>query len=172
MAVLILAMLVIGVAMVGSLADYHTLVSAHRPLGILILCLALIRLAYRRRHPAPRLPADLPAWQRVTAHASHVALYALMIGLPLVGWAMLSAARYPIVLFGPLVLPPIMPASPVLYAALRGLHTVLAYGLAAIVLLHLAAALMHGLVRRDGVLASMTGWRQPAHPAPDAALRR
>ena len=140
-------------------------------LGILILALALIRLAYRWRHPAPPLPDDLPAWQRVAAHGSHVALYGLMIGLPLVGWAMLSAARYPVVLFGPLVLPPILPESPMLFAALRRLHTILAYGLAAVFLLHLAAALMHGLVRRDGVLASMTGWRGPARSASGAVVR-
>jgi cytochrome b561 len=159
MAVLILAMLLIGAAMVTSLADYHALVSLHRPLGILILLLAALRLAYRRRHAPPPLPADLPGWQRRAAHASHLALYGLMLALPLVGWAMLSAARYPVALAGPLVLPPILPKSPMLYAGLRELHTVLAYALFGIILAHLGAALLHGLIRRDGVFASMAPWR-------------
>ncbi len=82
-----------------------------------------------------------------------------MLALPLVGWGMLSAARYPVALAGPLVLPPILPGSPMLYAALRVLHTVLAYALFGIVLAHLGAALLHGLIRRDGVFASMASWR-------------
>ena len=89
MAVLILAMLLIGAAMVTSLGHYHALVSLHRPLGAAILVLALVRFAYRRRHAPPPLPADLPLWQRRAAHASHIALYGLMLALPLVGWGML-----------------------------------------------------------------------------------
>lgn len=159
MAVLILAMLPIGAAMVTSLGHYHALVALHRPLGAAILVLAIVRLAYRRRHAPPPLPADLPLWQRRAAHASHIALYGLMLALPLVGWGMLSAARYPVALVGPLVLPPILPGSPTLYAALRALHTVLAYALFGVVLAHLGAALMHGLIRRDGVFTSMASWR-------------
>ncbi|TGD96156.1 cytochrome b [Methylobacterium nonmethylotrophicum] len=162
MAVLILAMLLIGAAMVTSLGDYHALVSLHRPLGVLILVLALLRLAYRRRHAPPPLPDDLPLWQRRAAHASHVALYGLMLALPLVGWAMLSAARYPVALAGPLVLPPILPGSLMLHAGLRALHTMLAYALFGVILVHLGAALMHALIRRDGVFASMAPWRSRA----------
>ena len=78
-----------------------------------------------------------------------------MLALPLVGWAMLSAAGYPIGLVGSLVLPPILPRDPILYAWLRPLHTLLAYTLFGLVLAHLGAALMHGLIRRDGVFSSM-----------------
>ena len=66
----------------------------------------------------------MPALQRFAAHASHVVLYALMFALPLVGWGMLSAARYPIVDYGPLELPPILPRDAALYAALRTAHMV------------------------------------------------
>lgn len=155
MAVMILAMLLIGVAMVTSVAHYHALVALHRPLGLGILVLALLRLANRWRHPPPELPSDLPAWQRRAAHASHLLLYGLMLGLPLVGWAMLSAAGYPIGLGGAVVLPPILPRDPSLYAWLRSLHTLLAYALFGVILAHLGAALMHGLIRRDGVFSSM-----------------
>jgi cytochrome b561 len=72
---------------------------------------------------------------------------------------MLSAARYPIVLYGPLRLPPILPHDLTLYAWLRDLHTGLAYLFFATFLAHFAAALFHGLIRRDGVLASMASWR-------------
>ena len=82
-----------------------------------------------------------------------------MFALPLVGWGMLSAARYPIVLYGPLELPPILPHDAALYAALRTAHTVLAFLLFATFILHLAAALMHALVYRDGVFPSMASWR-------------
>src|SRR6202011_4170163 len=72
MAVMILAMLFIGVGMVASLSDYHWLVSCHKPLGILILVLVAIRLVNRLLNPAPSLPDGMPACQRFVAHASHV----------------------------------------------------------------------------------------------------
>jgi cytochrome b561 len=98
--------------------------------------------------------------QRIAADASHYVLYALMFGLPLVGWAMLSAAPYPIVIFGALHLPPILPENPVLYAGLRRLHAYLAYLMFATFVVHFAAALMHAWIRRDGVFESMASWRR------------
>jgi len=159
MAVMVLAMLFIGIGMVASLMDYHWLVSMHKPLGILILVLVAIRLVNRLVNPAPPLPEGMPGWQRFAAYASHVALYALMFALPLVGWGMLSAARYPIVLYGPLELPPILPHDAALYAVLRTTHTVLALLLFATFIAHFSAALMHALVYRDGVFQSMASWR-------------
>ena len=97
--------------------------------------------------------------QRFAAKVSHIALYALMFVLPLVGWGMLSAARYPIVLYGPVRLPPIFPHDLTLYAWLRDLHTGLAYLLFATFLAHFGAALYHGLIRRDGVFGSMASWK-------------
>src|SRR5258708_12191046 len=71
MAAMVLAMLFIGIAMVGSLADYHRLVAIHRPLGIFILVLVALRLANRLIRPAPPLPLDMPGILRFAAHASH-----------------------------------------------------------------------------------------------------
>ena len=156
MAVLILAMLFIGVAMVSSLSDYHQLVSIHKPIGILILVLAALRLVNRLIFPPPPLPSGMPVPLRVAAAASHWLLYALMFAQPLVGWAMLSAAGYPIALIGAFHLPPIVPHDMALYAFLRPLHSVLAFALFATFLLHLAAALTHALIFRDGVFKSMT----------------
>ena len=157
MAAMILSMLFIGIGMAASVADYHWLLSIHRPLGILVLVLVAIRLVNRLINPAPPLPVGMPPLLRFAAHGSHLLLYALMFAVPLVGWGMLSAARYPVVLYGTLELPPILPQSDQLFAWLRAGHTVLALLLFATFLAHLAAALMHALVFRDGVFESMTG---------------
>ncbi|TKC86297.1 cytochrome b [Trinickia terrae] len=158
MAAAILAMLFVGVGMVATVSRVHNvLLAIHRPLGIALLLLVLIRIGVRLMRGAPPLPADVPAPQRFAAKASHLVLYALMLAMPLVGWSMLSAGGFPVTLAGALHLPPIVPQDVRLYALLRSLHTYLAFALFATVLLHLAAALFHGLIRRDGVLASMTG---------------
>ena len=151
MAPLILAMLFIGVAMVASLSDYHRLVAIHKPLGILLLCLVTIRLINRTLSPPPPLPSAMPRGLHVAAHASHWLLYALMFAVPLVGWAMLSAAGQPVALVGSLVLPPILSPDKDLHAVLRPLHGALAYALFATFLIHLGAALVHALIFKDGV---------------------
>jgi cytochrome b561 len=156
MALCILAMLFIGVGMVSSVKPkYLTLVSIHKPLGVAILVLALLRLAVRLRYGAPPLPADLPEPMKLAAILSHYALYALMIGMPLLGWGMLSAASYPIVLFGGVQLPAILPQSDSLHTLLWNAHFYLAFVFFALILLHAAAALFHLLVRRDGVFDAM-----------------
>ena len=156
MAACILAMLFIGVGMVSTVAPkYLTLVSIHKPLGATILVLALVRLVVRLRYGAPPLPADLPEPLKLGAHLSHYALYAAMIAMPLIGWGMLSAADYPVVLYGGLRLPPILPHSASLHAVLWSAHFYLAFLFFALILLHVAAALYHALVRRDGVFQSM-----------------
>ncbi|QJD99376.1 cytochrome b [Massilia forsythiae] len=155
MAVAILAMLFIGAGMVASLRYREQLIDLHRPLGLAILLLAIVRLANRLRHAPPPLPADLPRLQKLAATLSHWLLYALMLAMPLIGWAMLSAGAYPVVLFDGVNLPPILPHSPALYGVLRPLHGVLAYLLFLVILGHLGAALFHAWVRRDGVFEQM-----------------
>jgi cytochrome b561 len=134
---------------------YLTLVALHKPLGIAILLLALLRVAERLRAGTPPLPLDLPEPMKLAAHLSHYALYILMIGMPLLGWAMLSAAEYPVVLYGSLHLPSIVPQSDSLHALLWSAHYYLAFALFALILMHIAAALFHLLVRRDGVFQQM-----------------
>src|SRR5271155_3343529 len=126
MAAMVLVMLGIGVAMVASLADYHVLVSIHRPLGVAILILVVVRFVVRRLSPLPPFPPTMPPLERRVAAASEYTMYGLMLALPLVGWGMLSAARYPIVLYGSLHLPYILPGDPWTYFMLRKTHTVLA----------------------------------------------
>lgn len=155
MALMIVAMLFVGIGMVTSLSLRPTLISLHRPLGIAILLLVIVRLINRLRHRPLPLPADLPAVQVFAAKASHWLLYALMFAMPLIGWSMLSAGGYPVTMFNGVALPAIAPHNATVYAVLRSAHTWLALLLFATVLMHLAAALFHAWVRRDQVFASM-----------------
>src|SRR5262249_20727031 len=155
MAAMVLTMLCIGVAMVASLADYHVLVSIHRPLGIAILALVVVRFVNRQLSTLPSFPATMSRAERFAATASEYTLYGLMLILPLVGWGMLSAARYPITLYGSWQLPNILPHDMMLYAVLRKAHTVLAYLLFLMFVAHFGAILYHTLVVRDGILKRM-----------------
>ena len=90
MAICIVAMLFIGVGMVSTvMPKYVPLLSTHKTLGITILLLALIRLGVRARFGTPPLPEDLPQPMKLAAILSHYALYALMIGMPVIGWAII-----------------------------------------------------------------------------------
>jgi cytochrome b561 len=164
MAACLLAMLFIGVSMVASLGDYHTLLTIHRPLGMLILLLAVLRLVTRLSTKLPEFPPAMPKQERFVAKASERLLYTLFFALPLVGWAMLSAGHYPIVMFGAVHLPPILSPSPDLYARLRETHTILAYLLFLTFLAHMGAILFHTLILRDGLLERMVPWSVRAAP--------
>ncbi|KVC28945.1 cytochrome b [Burkholderia pseudomultivorans] len=158
MAAMILTMLFVGVGMVASVSERHTfLVGIHKPLGVAVLVLVCVRIVVRLGSKTPALPADLPGWQKVAAHGSHLMLYVLMVAMPLIGWAMLSAGGYPVTLGSGVQLPAIVSADPVAFAWLRIAHRVLAYLFFATFLAHFAAALYHGLIRRDGVVRSMVG---------------
>jgi cytochrome b561 len=131
----------------------------HKWAGVLILSLSAARLLWRLGH---RPPADLPmpAWQRRSAHAAHLALYVLFFAVPLAGWAYSSAAGFPVVLFGVLPLPDFVPVDRELSEAIKPFHGWLAYALAAVVALHVAAALKHHFVDRDATLLRMRPrWR-------------
>src|SRR5438270_2458496 len=158
MAAMVLTMLGIGVAMVASLADYHVLVSIHRPLGIAILILVVVRFVNRLLNPPPPFPATMSRAECLAATASEFTMYGLMFVLPLVGWGMLSAARYPIVLFGSVHLPFILPHDAMLYALLRTAHTLLAYLFFLTFIAHFGAILFHTLIVRDGLLKRMAPW--------------
>jgi cytochrome b561 len=158
MAAMLLAMLFIGVMMVASLGNYHRLVAIHRPLGIMILILAVVRLVNRMFSTLPPFPPTMSQRERFLASVSERLLYTLMFALPLVGWGMLSAGHYPIVMFGPVHLPPILPANPTLYAVLRKAHTILAYLLFVTFLFHLGTVLFHTLIVRDRLLNRMALW--------------
>ncbi len=126
----------------------------HKWAGVTILAASALRLLWRLTHrPPTELP--MPAWQARAAQAVHLGLYALFFAVPLAGWGYSSAAGFPVVLFGVLPLPDFVPVNRELAEALKGLHKALALGLGALVLAHLAAALKHQFVDRDGLLLRM-----------------
>ena len=126
----------------------------HKWAGVTVLALSFLRLAWRLTH---RPPADvaMPAWQARAAHAAHVALYVLFFAVPLAGWAYSSAAGFPVVWFGVLPLPDLVAPNRELAEAIKPLHWILAYTMAAIVVVHVAGAIKHQLVDRDGLLRRM-----------------
>ncbi len=158
-AAMVLTQLGIGVSMVASLADYHVLVSIHRPLGVAILIVVVVRFVVRRLSRLPPFPSTMSHLERRAAAGTEYTMYGLLVAQPLVGWGMLSAARYPIVLFGSVHLPFILPHHALLYAILRMAHTILAYLLFLTILAHVGAILFHTLIVRDGMLFRMVPWK-------------
>jgi cytochrome b561 len=157
MAACIIAMLFIGVGMVSTVGPkYLPLIATHKTLGVALLVLVLIRLALRLHYGAPPLPADLPKPMKFAANLSHLALYGVMIVMPLLGLGMLWAAAYPVVLYGGIQIPSLLPESDGLHTLLWNAHFYLGFAFFALVLLHLAAALFHALVRRDGVFETIS----------------
>ncbi len=131
----------------------------HKWAGMTILILSALRLLWRITHRPPALPDSItrtmPRWQHVAHTGTHHLLYALFFIVPLMGWIYSSAAGFPIVLFGVLPLPDLVGKSPELAEALKPWHGYAAYTLAALVVLHVAAALKHHLIDRDGLLSRM-----------------
>jgi cytochrome b561 len=126
----------------------------HKWAGVTILALSLLRLVWRATHRPPPDVA-MPVWQARVAHATHGLLYALFFAVPLVGWAYSSAAGFPIVWFGVLPLPDFVPVDKALAETLKPWHGRLAWLMAALVLLHVAGALKHQFIDRDGLIGRM-----------------
>ncbi len=126
----------------------------HKWAGVTILALSAVRLLWRLTHRPPADP-PMPAWQQRAAHLAHGALYVLFFAVPLAGWAYSSAAGFPIVWFGVLPLPDFVPVDKALAEAIKPVHGWLAWSLIAIAALHIAAALKHQFVERDGLIGRM-----------------
>ncbi|UFT00255.1 cytochrome b [Nocardia huaxiensis] len=161
MAVLIVAMLFLGAALIGTIGNYGVLLSIHRTVGLTILVLALIRIANRLLRRAPAPPAALPRLERMAATASELTLYVLFILQPLLGWALVSASGIPVRILNGLQLPAIAPENARLYAGLHLAHTWLAYLLLALFTAHMCAVLWHATALRDGLLRRMLWPRRP-----------
>jgi cytochrome b561 len=131
----------------------------HKWAGVAILLLSVLRLVWRLTHRPPALPrrieSAMPSWQLRAYHASHHLMYALFIIVPLMGWAYSSMAGFPIVWFGVLPLPDFVAVDKEFARVIKPLHGWLAYTLLALVIVHVAAALKHHFIDRDGLLARM-----------------
>jgi cytochrome b561 len=131
------------------------LLARHKSVGITILMLAILRLAWRWFNPTPQLPPTLRSWEQTLARLTHFLLYALLFAMPLSGWLMSSARGFPVSWFGYFQLPDLVPKNHALYEALVTTHDSLAWVLGAVVALHVAAALKHHFMLRDDVLRRM-----------------
>ena len=155
-AVLIISMLFVGVSMIQSLATWHkTALQLHQSFGIVVLLLVVVRLLNRLFIQTPALPSDLSAMQHFAAKATQVLMHLLIIALPISGWLMRNAAGLPVNVFGAFELPIVISQSLTAYGFLREAHGIIAWSLFAVIVLHISAALQHGLIRQDSVLPSM-----------------
>lgn len=126
----------------------------HKWAGVAVLVLSAWRLLWRLGHPPP--PASpMPGWQAAAAHATHGMLYLMFFAVPLIGWAYSSAAGYPIVWFGLLPLPDFVPVDKALAEAIKPWHERSAMLMLALVLMHLAGAIKHQFIDRDGLIDRM-----------------
>jgi cytochrome b561 len=148
----------------------------HKSFGITILVLSVARLAWRLAVPAPKLPVYVTGWEMWLAKTVHVLFYVVMLGMPLSGWAMVSASSlikvFPIKLFHLIPWPAMsfltnlphdqMKQAHHLFALTHGLLAKLAYGL---IVLHVAGALKHQFISNDDVVARMIPFlrRRRAH---------
>jgi cytochrome b561 len=156
---LVLLMLPLGLVIAhdwgGPLQDQ--LYDLHRSIGALIIPIVLTRVVYRWAHPPAPLPDDIPEIQQLAAHATHWALYALLIVQPFVGWIGTSAYRAPIVVFGLFELPPIWREDRAFSDLVLFVHGLIAMAIAALLAAHIGAALHHHFVRKDRILLRMIG---------------
>lgn len=141
----------------------------HKSIGLTVLVLSIARLVWRLIHPAPPLPASLTPLERMAARFTHVAFYVLMIGMPLLGWALVSASPLgiPTIVFGLFEWPHIgwlagLDDKKSVEDALKYAHGTAGYVMGGLIVLHVGAALKHHFIDRDQVLARMLPWGRPA----------
>jgi cytochrome b561 len=155
-AALVFAALFVGFVMVNTVGSYAGLVALHKALGATILLVMLVRLVNRLTHHPPAWPPTIGALEGKVVVLSEKLLYALLLIQPLVGWAMISAAGGPVVVFGSISLPRIAPFDAQLFWILRQAHSVIAYTLMAVIAAHISAVLLHTVALRDRLIERMT----------------
>ncbi|MET0605442.1 MAG: cytochrome b [Beijerinckiaceae bacterium] len=159
----VFGMVPVGLYMVwrGAATDFdattNTLYSTHKLIGFTLLWIILIRVVYRLRIGAPAPAATLTRFERIASTTVHHLLYVLLVAVPIMGWLGVSAygARD---VFGLFSIPPLLADNQELGEALLKVHRNLAIVLATFVAVHICGALMHGLIKQDGVINRMIGW--------------
>lgn len=168
-AVLVIALLGLGLFMTRgtqSLQLKFELYQLHKSLGITVLALMILRVFWRLFVLPPAMPPHMPGRERAAAHGAHILLYTLLIAMPLSGWAMISAAlppfNFPTVLYKTVAWPHFpfieeltLERKKTVEPALKTMHSALGWALGALIVLHIAAALRHGLFLKDGVMSRM-----------------
>lgn len=133
-------------------------VNFHKSTGMLLGLLILLRLGWRVMHAPPALPAVMAQWQRKLATASHHVMYLCMVLMPLSGYIASNFSRHGVKFFNAVTLPPWGPDDKQVYALFNQIHKTTAALLLALLVLHVAAAIWHGL-RRDGIFSRI--WLRP-----------
>jgi cytochrome b561 len=155
--VLLIVQFIVGWTMpgMGRNTQPETLINLHFSVGILILSVAIVRLGWRLTHPEPPPLAGMPFWQVQSARIVHWLLYLLLFAVPILGWMAASWRGFPVIMFG-LELPKLVATRAPGWRWIGDVHGLLAnYGMLTLVGLHVAAALYHYFIRRDGVLQRM-----------------
>lgn len=127
----------------------------HKGLGPLLFLVVLLRIGWRAFHPAPPLPPSVGPAQRLAASVVHAGLYAALLVMAVSGYVFVDAGDYPVEALQALGIPPFIPKNEALSGAAEAVHRTCAFLLIGLVALHLGAAVLHGAVRRDGVVARM-----------------
>ncbi len=155
--VLVLVMIPVGLTMIQEIPRpvQDRLFILHKGLGPVVLVVVLLRLAWRLAHPAPPLPAEMPALQRRAAGAVHAGLYALLIVMATSGYVRVTTGGFPIEALNALGIPPLFAKNEAVAEVAERIHATAAAGLIVLIALHVGAAAWHGLVRRDGVVGRM-----------------
>jgi cytochrome b561 len=157
-ALLVLAMLPVGFLMVQEgLARpvQNALFMFHKNVGVIVALLVAARILYRWRNPPPPLPGTLPGWQKRVSAWTHRVLYGLILLMPLSGYVRVRSGGFPIEMLDAVGIGTFLPRSEALANAAKSLHYAGAWALAALVVLHVGAALHHALIARDGVFQRM-----------------
>ncbi|QZH75650.1 MAG: cytochrome b [Erythrobacter sp.] len=143
-------------------ADAEAYMGNHMAIGITILVLTLVRLAWRLGHPAPPLPADYVTWERLLARTVHFIFYALLIGLPLGGWLASSFYGQGVDVFGLFTLPALPVAeSPNIGEEIFDLHGTGGEAMLILIGLHVLGAIKHMVIDKDGNLWRMLPFGTP-----------
>lgn len=157
----LMALLVIGLWSVGLVMDdlpkgdvRSQVIGLHKAMGVVVLVLAMARLGWRLGHPAPELPATMPALERLAAKLGHWALYGLMIALPVDGILLSQAGGRVVNVFG-VVLPTVLDKNEALKEIFETAHEAMGWLLAVVIAVHVAAALRHHFMLKDDVLTRM-----------------
>ncbi len=156
-ALLVLGLIGVGLWMVGLPLSMTKLLAYawHKWIGLVVLLLTIVRLAWRWYAPEPPLPGTVKAWARKASAVSHGFLLVLLLAMPVSGWLMSSAGGVTVYWFGVLQMPDLVPRDRLTFEMLRTLHHKLAWILIAALVIHVLAVVHHDILRRDGIFARM-----------------
>lgn len=158
MALLILLTIPAGLIMVRPDLDrefQNALFLYHKNVGVLLLLLVMGRLTWRLCVPPPRLPRHMPPWQARIAGLTHAAMYGLLFVMPIAGYIRVKAGGFPIESLDALGVPSLVPRSDAVAEVAKTVHYLCGLTIAAVIALHIGAALFHGLLKRDGIFSRM-----------------